>query len=249
MILASVTTAGAAGLGVAFAGGVVSIATPCSWPLIPGYLAYVSGVASGETGQTRRVLGATALFVLGFAAVFTALGATASVIGSFLARETSLFVRVAGVFVMLMGLITLGLFRVPLLYREKRFDLSKVRPGPAGAVPLGMAFAFGWTPCIGPVLGAVLSQAATRGRLTEGVVLLVVYSLGLGVPFLVTGLLFGRLTGVLGRVRRHLGVVDIVAGVALVAFGALLVTDQLHWVSTVVADALRDIGLGRLTVS
>lgn len=224
MILASVTTGGAAGLGVAFAGGVVSIATPCSWPLIPGYLAYVSGVASGETGQTRRVLGATALFVLGFAAVFTALGATASVIGSFLARETSLFVRVAGVFVILMGLITLGLFRIPLLYREKRFDLSKVRPGPAGAVPLGMAFAFGWTPCIGPVLAAILAVASDSPTAAQGALLLFVYSLGMGIPFLIFGLVYARTGKTFGWVRRNGKLIERVGGVLLVGIGLLLVT-------------------------
>lgn len=224
MILASVTTAGAAGLGVAFAGGVLSIATPCSWPLIPGYLAYVSGVASGETGQTGRVLGATALFVLGFAVVFTALGATASVIGSFLVRETSVFVRVAGVFVILMGLATLGVFRAPFLYREKRFDLSKVRSGPAGAVPLGMAFAFGWTPCIGPVLAAILAVASDAPTAAQGALLLFVYSLGMGIPFLIFGVVYARTGKTFGFVRRNGKTIERVGGVLLVGIGLLLVT-------------------------
>jgi cytochrome c-type biogenesis protein len=114
---------------------------------------------------------------------------------------------------------------------------------------MGMAFAFGWTPCIGPVLGGVLTLSAARATLFSGVVLLVFYSLGLGVPFIATGLAFGRLTTVMARVRRRLWLVDIVAGIGLIVFGALLVTDQLHWVSSIVSDALRDIGLGRLTVS
>jgi cytochrome c-type biogenesis protein len=114
---------------------------------------------------------------------------------------------------------------------------------------MGMAFAFGWTPCIGPVLGGVLGLAASRATLGSGLVLLVAYSLGLGVPFLATGLAFGRLTAVFARVRRRLWLVDLVAGAALVAFGVLLLTDNLHWLSSVVASVLRAIGLGRLTVS
>jgi cytochrome c-type biogenesis protein len=114
---------------------------------------------------------------------------------------------------------------------------------------MGMAFAFGWTPCIGPVLGGVLTLSAARATLLSGVVLLVSYSLGLGVPFIATGLAFGRLTKVMARVRGRLWLVDIVAGIGLIVFGALLVTDQLPWISSLVSDALRDVGLGRLTVS
>ena len=171
MLSAEVTTAGAAGLVVAFAGGALSIASPCSWPLIPGYLAYVSGVAVGETGRTRRVVGAGALFVLGFAIVFTALGATASVLGTFLLRQQPLITKVAGVFVIAMGLATLGVLRLPFLYREKRFDLNRIRSGPVGAIPLGMAFAFGWTPCIGPVLAAVFAVAANQPTASKGALL------------------------------------------------------------------------------
>lgn len=227
VILASASThlgAGGAGLGIAFAGGVVAIATPCSWPLIPGYLAYVSGVATGETGQTRRVVGATALFVLGFAVVFTALGATASVVGSFLVKETSLFVRIAGVFVILMGLATLGVFRAPFLYREKRFDLTRIRPGPAGAVPLGMAFAFGWTPCIGPVLAAILAVASDTPTAAQGALLLFVYSLGMGIPFLIFGLVYARTGKTFSFVRRNGKRIERIGGALLVGIGLLLVT-------------------------
>jgi cytochrome c-type biogenesis protein len=167
---------------VSLAAATVSIATPCCLPLIPGYLAYVSGVSAGEMGHTKRVLGAASLFVLGFAIVFTALGATASVLGTFLVGRLSLLVKVGGVFVIAMGLATVGVLRVPFLHREKRLDLNRVRLGPAGAVPLGMAFAFGWTPCIGPVLGAILTTAATTQSASRGAFLLFMYSLAWASP-------------------------------------------------------------------
>jgi cytochrome c-type biogenesis protein len=223
-MMPATVTAGATGLAVAFVGGSLSIATPCSWPLIPGYLAYVSGVATGESGHARRVLGATALFVLGFALVFTALGATASVLGSFLARQTTLFVRVAGVFVILMGLATLGVLRIPFLYREKRFDLSRIRPGPAGAVPLGMAFAFGWTPCIGPVLAAIMAVAANTPTASQGALLLFVYSLGMGIPFLIFAVVYARAGKAFGFIRNHGRTIERVGGFLLVGIGLLLVT-------------------------
>src|SRR4030081_832664 len=184
MLSAGVNTAGAAGLAVAFAGGTLSIDSPCSWPLIPGYLAYVSGVAVGETGRTRRVVGAGALFVLGFALVFTALGAHAWLLAPFVRPTPPLITRVAGVFVIVMGLAPLGVLRLPFLYRERRFDLNRIRSGPVGAVPLGMAFAFCWTPCIGPVLAAVFAVAANTPTASKGALLLFVYSLGMGIPFL-----------------------------------------------------------------
>src|SRR6266849_1898462 len=200
---AAISTAGAAGLAVAFAGGTLSIASPCSWPLIPGYLAYVSGVGVGETGRTKRVVGAGALFVLGFAIVFTALGATASVLGSFLLRQQPLITKIAGVFVIVMGLAMLGVLRLPFLYREKRFDLSKVRSGPGGAVPLGMAFAFGWTPCIGPVLAAIFAVAANTPTASKGALLLFVYSMGMGIPFLLFAVIYSRAGRTFHALQRH----------------------------------------------
>ena len=224
MIPATPDTAGAAGLAVAFGAGVLSIAAPCSWPLIPGYLAYVSGVGADESGRVRRVMGASGLFVLGFAVVFTALGATASVLGSVLLRHLPLLVKLAGVFVILMGLATLGLLRVPWLYREKRFDLSKIRSGPAGAVPLGMAFAFGWTPCIGPVLGAILTVAAGTQTAGKGALLLFVYSLGLGLPFLAFAFAYARAGRTFRGIGRHGRAIERVSGALLVVIGVLLLT-------------------------
>jgi cytochrome c-type biogenesis protein len=173
---------------LAFVAGLISFTSPCCLPLMPGYVSYVSGVASGTpAGNTRtvalrsRTMLAAGLFVAGFAVTFTLMGAAASELGAVILRNRLVLGRVAGVFVIAMGLATIGLLRVPFLYRERRFDLSRIRPGPAGALPLGMAFAIGWTPCIGPVLAGILTAAATVGGAWRGAALLFVYSLGLGV--------------------------------------------------------------------
>ena len=192
------------GLGsLAVVAGTVSITSPCCLPLMPGYLSYISGVSAKEEGDRRRVFGAALLFVLGFAIVFTALGATASALGGFLISRIPLFIKILGAFVIFMGLVTLGILRIPFLARERRIDLSKVRSGPAGAVPLGMAFAFGWTPCVGPVLGGILTAAAATQTVWKGTTLLFIYSLGLGLPFVLFALAYSRAGRTFRFLRRH----------------------------------------------
>jgi len=232
----------------------LSFISPCVLPLVPGYVSMVSGLSATDLenrreGDLRRVLVGMGSFVAGFTVVFTALGATVSALGKVLVDHERAFEIGSGAVIVLLGVWLAGVGTPALFNRERRFHPLPSRLGPWGPLVMGMAFAFGWTPCIGPVLGAVLTLSAARGTLVSGVVLLVSYSLGLGVPFVATGLAFGRLTAVMGRVRRRLWLVDIVAGACLMAFGALLITDQLHWVSSFVADLLRDMGLGRLTVS
>jgi cytochrome c-type biogenesis protein len=239
---------------VAFGAGMLSFFSPCVLPLVPGYVSMVSGLSAAEieagrprdiAAVVRGVLG----FVVGFTVVFTALGAAASGLGHALLDHQRALEVAAGVFVIVFGAWLAGVGTPRPFLRERRFHPRPSRLGIWAPPVLGMAFAFGWTPCIGPVLGGVLGLAATRATLTSGVALLVAYSLGLGVPFLATGLAFGRLTSVLGGMRRRLWVVDVVSGAALVAFGVLLLTDNLHWVSSAAADVLRSLGLGRLTVS
>jgi cytochrome c-type biogenesis protein len=242
------------GILVAFGAGMLSFLSPCVLPLVPGYVSMVSGLSAAdlETADKRElrpVLIGIGAFVLGFTLVFTALGATVSALGKLLEQHERTLEIASGVVIGLLGLWLAGIGTPALFNRERRFHPLPSRLGPFAPLIMGMAFAFGWTPCIGPVLGGVLALSAARATLASGVVLLVSYSLGLGVPFLATGLAFGRLTAVMARVRRRLWLVDIVAGVGLIVFGALLVTDQLHWVSSIVADVLRDIGLGRLAVS
>ncbi|HLX89131.1 MAG TPA: cytochrome c biogenesis protein CcdA [Acidimicrobiales bacterium] len=242
------------GILVAFGAGMLSFLSPCVLPLVPGYVSMVSGLSAAELGDdaprdTAALLLGILGFVAGFTVVFTALGAAASSVGRLLLHHQRALDIAAGAVVVVLGLWLAGVGTPRLFLSERRFHPRPSRLGRFAPPVMGMAFAFGWTPCIGPVLGGVLGLAAERATLASGLVLLVAYSLGLGVPFLATGLAFGRLTTVLARVRRRLWLVDLVAGVALVAFGLLLLTDNLHWLSSAVADVLRALGLGRLAVS
>jgi cytochrome c-type biogenesis protein len=213
---------------LAFAAGVVSFASPCVLPLVPGYLSFVAGGSPGTPRTTRQQLLPMALFILGFSFVFTVVfGFTAGAVGRAVHSTTGQ--RVAGGFVLAFGaFMLLYAFRlgVPWLYREERPLLSRVKPGPAGAFPLGMAFAVGWTPCIGPVLGTILTLAANQGSSVRTVLLLLSYSLGLGLPFLLIGLGLRRLMGAFRFFSRNYHWFAGVAGVALVAIGVLLVSGQ-----------------------
>jgi cytochrome c-type biogenesis protein len=212
---------------LAFVAGVISFSSPCCLPLMPGYVSYVSSVAAEapvETTVRSRVAAAALLFVLGFALVFTALGATAALAGGVLLRDREVLIRIAGVFVIIMGLATIGLLRIPLLYREARFDLRRVRPGPAGALPLGMAFAVGWTPCIGPVLAGILTAAASVADARLGATLLFAYSLGLGLPFLLLALGIGRDGGANAWLRRHGRGIELFGGGLLLLMGTLMIS-------------------------
>ncbi|HTT86737.1 MAG TPA: cytochrome c biogenesis protein CcdA [Acidimicrobiales bacterium] len=252
--LPSTIAADPVGLLVAFGAGMLSFLSPCVLPLVPGYVSMVSGLSATdiESGGSRNlgvVVRGLLLFVAGFTVVFTLLGAVASGVGRLLLTHQRQIDVVSGAVVIVFGLWLLGIATPARFLRERRFHPRPSRLGAWAPPILGMAFAFGWTPCIGPVLGGVLGLAEVRATLASGVALLVTYSLGLGVPFLVTGIAFGRITTLLARVRRRLFVVDLVSGVALVVFGALLLTDSLHWVSSAAAAVLRTLGLGRLTVS
>ena len=203
---------------LALAAGVLSFSSPCTLPLVPGYLGYMSGVSSSR----GRTLGAACLFVAGFALVFTALGAAASSLGALLLDHRALLQKVAGILIVLLGLFVFGLVRAPLLMREGRPLMGRVRPGPAGALLLGLAFAFGWTPCIGPVLAAILALAGAQGTVARGVVLLLLYSLGLGVPFLAAAVAVEHFQSVSGWLRRHAAAVNATGGALLVAMGGLV---------------------------
>ncbi|MGH2690083.1 MAG: cytochrome c biogenesis CcdA family protein [Actinomycetota bacterium] len=214
---------------LAFVAGIVSFSSPCCLPLMPGYVSYVSDVAGAEPGNVAvrtRVMGAAALFVTGFATVFTILGAGASALGGIILTNRPTFTAVGGALVVVMGLATIGVLRVPFLQREVRLDLRRVRSGPLGAAPLGMAFAIGWTPCIGPVLAGILTAAAATQTAWTGAALLFVYSLGLGVPFLLLAMGYARAAGAFAWLRRHGRAIERVGGSILVLMGVLMITGQ-----------------------
>jgi cytochrome c-type biogenesis protein len=213
----------------------------------------VTGLDVAELRESRRdrALGValdTGLFVAGFTAVFTVLGLSATGLGLSVVSRQLVVIRVSGVVVMAMGLFLLGslVVRAPWMYREFRLHPRLGRFGAAAPLVAGTAFGFGWTPCIGPVLTSIYAIAATESRAWAGATLLAVYGLGLGVPFLVAGLAFGRVAGTLGWVRAHTGVLVVITGTTLAALGALLVLDRLTWVKTQVQHALQAVGLGRL---
>jgi cytochrome c-type biogenesis protein len=241
------------GFFVAFFGGMLSFLSPCVLPLVPGYLSLMSGVTASELAEPtaavqRRVLRATLLFVAGFTLVFTFLFAGASAIGQTLYDHQRGLNQIAGVVTIVAGLAIAGLVRPSVIERERRFQVSPSRLGAFAPPVMGMAFAFGWTPCIGPVLGAVLPLAASTGTLGRGMAMLVFYSLGLGVPFVAAGLALGRLEGTFAWVKRHFRVINLVSGLLLAGFGILLLTSNVTWLSGWFSDHLRDVPLlGRLT--
>jgi cytochrome c-type biogenesis protein len=192
----------------------------------------MTGLSAAELGGRERRIGAvlvpSLLFVLGLAIVFVALGASASMLGALLAPYKGVFGRVAGVFVALMGFLLLGVVKVPWLYGERRIDPSTARSfGGAAALVLGMAFGFGWTPCVGPILASILALAGSSGSVGQGAALLFAYALGLGVPFVAVGLFFGRLGGAVRWLSRHSVTVNRVAGALLIVIGLLMATDRL----------------------
>ena len=235
---------------VAFGGGLISFASPCVLPLVPGYLSVITGLDVGELEESKRsnalaVTRDTGLFVLGFGAVFVALGVSATSIGSFVFDQQILLTRISGALVLGMALFMLGsiYLQAPWLYQEMRFHPQLGRYGRAAPTVAGAAFGFGWTPCIGPVLTSILAIAAASGRATTGAALLAAYTLGLGLPFLVTGLLMGRLSTSLQWVQRNLQTIVIVSSISLALFGVLLIFNQLIRVTTLLQDLLRAMGL------
>jgi len=187
---------------------------------------------SGAGGKVvARVLRNSLAFVAGFTVVFVSLGASATWVGSFLLARRSGLNLVAGLLIMLFGLHLTGLLKIPLLYREARIDAGRPRRGLAGAFLIGFAFAFGWTPCIGPILASILALAATRETVLQGMFLLAIYSAGLAIPFLLTAVGLGHFVRLYGGFRKHLGLVEVTAGVLLIVLGALMALNRFAYLS------------------
>jgi cytochrome c-type biogenesis protein len=236
----------------AFGAGLLSFISPCVLPLVPGYLSYISGLSLDDMRGTTAVAGGSAVavaravgarrqvvlssiaFIVGFSLVFVSLGAAASAIGQFLAERQALFNRIAGAVIIVFGLHTMGVLRIEWLYQEKRVHTSRKPAGFLGAGLVGVAFAFGWAPCIGPILAGILALASSRDTVGQGVQLLSVYSLGLGVPFLATALMIDRFFGAMSRIRRYYHAIELVSGALLVAIGLLIFTNRF----TVIANWL-----------
>jgi cytochrome c-type biogenesis protein len=229
----------------AFFAGILSFISPCVLPLIPGYLSFVSGVTLDEMRGTgtgaaapasvrRRAVIMSLAFVLGFSLVFISLGASATALGTLLMEHLSLLGKIAGVVIILFGLHMMGVLKIGLLYSEKRMQTSGKPAGFFGAMLVGIAFAFGWTPCIGPILAAILAVAATQDSVGQGVKLLAVYSAGLGVPFIATSLAINKFFAASARIRKHYHAIEVASGVLLVTVGVLIFTNRF----TVIAQLL-----------
>jgi cytochrome c-type biogenesis protein len=224
------------GIPAAFAAGLVSFLSPCVLPLVPGYVSLISGVGveelkAQETAVLRRVMLNSVAFVLGFSIVFVVLGALSTEVGQLASQYKSVLAQVAGVLVIVFGLHLTGILRIKALYADKRLHNVKGGNTPWGAFVIGFAFAFGWTPCVGPILSGILVIAAAQNSVGKGILLLTVYSLGLAVPFLLTALGIERFMKFYTGFRRHMHVVEVASGALLIALGILLVFGKLTLLS------------------
>jgi cytochrome c-type biogenesis protein len=209
---------------VALAAGVLSFLSPCVLPIVPPYLAYMSGISVKEMGQGRSALLAAVFFVLGLSTVFLLMGAATSAFGAFFLSNGSTFATLSALVVMTFGLHFLGILRLPFLMQDLRIDAGDKGGSAFGAYLLGLAFAFGWTPCIGPQLGAILTIAAQEGSIGRGTALLAVYALGLGLPFLLVAAFFPRLTGAIAFLKRHMQAIERLMGLLLWTIGLMMLT-------------------------
>ncbi|EAS51182.1 cytochrome c-type biogenesis protein, transmembrane region, DsbD family [Aurantimonas manganoxydans SI85-9A1] len=226
------------GYGAALLAGLLSFVSPCVLPIVPPYLAYLAGLSfdqvrerGTEPAVARQIMLASLAFVAGFTTVFVALGATASLVGQVIAQWFDVLSVVAGIIIIIMGLHFLGVFRLSLLYREARVNVAQKPAGPLGAYVIGLAFAFGWTPCVGPVLAAILFVAGSQDTALRGAGLLATYSIGIGVPFLLAAAFATRFLAFAARIRRHMATVEKIMGGALVVTGILFVTGQMATIS------------------
>ena len=218
----------------AFVAGLVSFLSPCVLPLVPGYISIISGFSleqlkdqEKDSSLTRTLLLNSAMFILGFSLTFITLGATATWIGQILLSKTRLLGQLAGLVLIVFGVHLLGIVKINFLYKDKRFHNVNKPRGVLGALVLGLAFAFGWTPCIGPILAGILTLASTKQTVAQGVFLLAVYSMGLGIPFLMTSLGLKQFLAFYGRFKRHFHAVEMVSGALVIAVGLLIMTNNL----------------------
>lgn len=236
--------------GGAFVAGALSFLSPCVLPLVPPYLCYLGGMTMEQLAEEqaagnragRQVFTAALAFVLGFSTVFVAFGATATVLGQTVAEHLDLLGRIAGGVIILLGLHFLGVFRIGLLFREARFHIDRRPAGLLGAYVVGLAFAFGWTPCVGPVLAAVLFVAAGEDTIWQGTVLLAFYALGIGLPFLAAALAARPFMAFMRRFRHHVRTVERVLGLLLVGTGVLFLTGSMNEIAYWILETFPALG-------
>jgi len=222
--------------GGALLAGLLSFLSPCVLPLVPPYLCFLGGVTldqitdekTVDPAVSRRVFVAALAFVLGFSTVFIGLGATATTFGQAIADHIELLSKIAGGIIILLGLHFIGVFRIGLLFREARFHMDAKPAGLIGAYVIGLAFAFGWTPCVGPILAAILFIAGSEGTISKGIGLLAVYSAGLGIPFLLAAAAVRPFMAFMQKFKRHMPTVERLIGVLLVITGLLFVTESMN---------------------
>jgi cytochrome c-type biogenesis protein len=222
----------------AFTGGIFTFLSPCVFPLIPSYISFITGYsykqlteASHEGGTRRRVVLNTIAFIAGFTIVFALLGATASWAGQFLNTHIDIVRRVAGAVIVFFGLYLTGIIKLNFLMRERKVEIRRKPAGYLGAGFVGMAFAAGWTPCVGPILGAVLAMAAQERSVVGGIVMLCVYSLGIGIPFLLTGIALEAFLRLFKRIRNYIVLINRTCGIMLIIVGILIYTNYLTRIS------------------
>ena len=234
-------------LALAAGAGFLSFVSPCVLPLLPAYLGYMTGLSAEElqspqdTATRAHILGRSVAFVIGLSLVFATLGASASAIGQVVLRNQTIILRIAGLLVVLLGLHTLGLIRIPFLYQERRLSFGGADGSYLGALLLGAAFAAGWTPCIGPFLAGLLALASQEQTVGRGSLLLFVYGLGLGVPFVLTGLALGTSLRLMQGLKARMHLLELVSGFLLVGMGLLIFSDRLSLISAWLTAAF---GLG-----
>jgi cytochrome c-type biogenesis protein len=225
----------------AFFAGILSFLSPCVLPLVPAYISFMSGISIDELQKTvnrqeilRKTVITSLAFIAGFSVVFVLLGATATTLGKFLLERFTLISKIAGIIIIVLGLHFLGVFKKSLqfLNYEKRFHVQNIQAGVVGAFVVGLAFAFGWTPCVGPILGPILFLAGGQETVGQGILLLSVYSLGLGIPFLLTAMATNTLFNLLSKVKPYFPIIETISGIFLLIVGVLIFTERFSLLAT-----------------
>jgi cytochrome c-type biogenesis protein len=226
----------------AFFAGLLSFLSPCVLPLVPGYLSFISGVSLDEIRDSqdkllhrkaiKKVALNSLLFILGFSIVFILLGASATFIGGFLRTQMAILSKIAGIFIIIFGLHIAGVFKIKYLLYEERFHFKKRPLSWIGTILVGMAFSFGWSPCIGPILMTILYYASTQETVYQGIGLLLSYSLGLGIPFFVAAIAVNAFLGLFNRLKKYMRIIEIISGIFLILFGILIMLNKLQYVAS-----------------